>query len=150
MQLSCVFEELKLSSAEAEEKLKTEFNFLVDLKTSAYEASVDPNKLKLKISIRNSQKLRSGRVFAAVFKELSELFGSLFAGGRFLVLELLKKKSVDTLNFCHPRSTKYVERVACFGRLESGRILKTNVNLVQPVCFLVKKTETPLNGSRQK
>ena len=107
IQVNYMIEKPKIVNAEAEENLrKSEFNFMVDLKTLIHKISVDPQLLRLKICLRNDHKERAPEEISPVFIEFTKRFGLLFAGDKIVRPEELKKQVVDTLHFGHPELTK--------------------------------------------
>ena len=99
----------KTKSAEAEENLKkSEFNFMIHLKTLIHKTSVDPKLLQLKICVCNKQRDRAGKKISPVYSKITQQFGWLFAGDKIVIPGELKRPVVDALHFGHPGSTKMV------------------------------------------
>ena len=96
-------EKPETQSNEAEGFLKTaEFDFMIDSKTLIHKRSNDPKLLQLKICVRNKQKERSPRKLSPVFNGISKLFGLLFAAGKIVIPEELKKSNISRLTLRLP------------------------------------------------
>ena len=89
----------KTKRTETEEDLKkTEFDFMIDLKTLIRKTSLDQKLLQLKNSVPIDQKDETPRN-SSVFRENTERFDMLIYGDRIVIPERLKRPLVDALQF---------------------------------------------------
>ena len=101
IKMNHVIEKQKIKKTEVEENLrKAEFEFLVirfDIKNPIHKSPVDSKLLQLKICLQNHQKQRATEEFSQAFSDFIERFGLLFAGGKIVIPDELKKQVMEVL-----------------------------------------------------
>ena len=82
-QIKHVIDKPKTNSAEGEENLKkSEFNFMITLKTLIHKISIDPKLLQLKVCVRNNKKDRASEELASVYSEIFRMIWFVIRRGQ--------------------------------------------------------------------
>ena len=115
IQINQVIDKVTGNQNTTEETIKkTEFNFMLDLKTLIAKSSTDAELNRVRVATRRSEKNTAPEHYRTNFEKLNNKWGLTFNDDRIVVPAELRKKLLDTLHFGHAGATKMTAEAKIF------------------------------------
>ena len=115
IQINQVIEKVTGEKKSTEDTIKrSEFNFMLDLKTLIAKSSTDAELNRVRDTMRRCEKNTAHDQYRNVFEKLNIRWGLTFNDDRIVVPTELRMKLLDTLHFGHAGATKMTAEAKIF------------------------------------
>ena len=117
---------------------KSDFNFLLDLKTLIAKSPTDAELNRVRDAMRRGEKNTAPEHYRTSFEKLNNKWGLTFNDDRIVVPAELRMKLLDTLHFGHAGATKMTAEAKIFWWPNMQKELKIKQKIVWPACHRVR------------